>query len=70
MTATVLPLRSKTQPIRPPRLRMKARVYKIPGYGWVWNHTCDHDTVKVSPVGFPTQAMAFGRAFSHVWRCW
>jgi hypothetical protein len=65
----VLPLRRRDLPRRP-RLRAKARVYRVPGYGWVWQHDCDHDTVKVSPIGFRSQAVAFGRAWSHVRRCW
>lgn len=66
--APVMPLRRKAQPALV-RLYVKARVYRVPGYGWVWSHRCDHEVTKVSPMGLPTHGAAFSRAWNHMRRC-
>lgn len=65
----VLPLRSREMPPAYIRLYTKARVYKVPGYGWVWSHQCDHKVTKVSPFGLTSQWSAFIRARNHMRRC-
>lgn len=65
----VLPLRSREMPPVYTRLYTKARVYRIPGYGWVWSHQCDHTVSKLSPFGLPSQPAALLRAFAHMRRC-
>jgi hypothetical protein len=65
----VLPLRSREMPPAYIRLYTKARVYRIPGYGWVWSHQCDHMVSNVSPAGLPSQVHAFRRAWNHMRRC-
>lgn len=69
VTTPVLPLHERHKPPAYVRLYAKARVYKVPGYGWVWKHECDHAVTKVSPRGHITQALAFGRAWQHMRRC-
>ncbi len=65
----VLPLRSRDLPPALVRLYTKARVYKIPEFGWVWSHQCDHHRTDVAKRPYASQGEAFSLAWSHMRRC-